>query len=75
VEIATADGNEAVVASGIKPGDLVVAAGVHVLSQGQKVSIYQPKKALPGEEGTQAPPAAPNAGATPADAAPAAAAK
>lgn len=76
VEIATADGNEAVVASGIKPGDLVVAAGVHVLSPGQKVTIYQPKKALPGAEGAQpAPAAAPAGAAAPADAAPAAAAK
>lgn len=76
VEIATADGNEAVVASGIKPGDLVVAAGVHVLSPGQKVTIYQPKKALPGAEGTQpAPAAAPAGAAAPADATPAAAAK
>ena len=83
VEIVTADGNEAVVASGIKPGDLVVAAGVHVLSPGQKVTIYQPKKALPGAEGAQAAPAAapaaPSAAApaavAPADAAPAAAAK
>ena len=74
VEIATADGNEAVVAGGIKPGDLVVAAGVHVLSPGQKVTIYQPKKALPGAEGAPAASAAAPA-PTPADAAPAAAAK
>jgi RND family efflux transporter MFP subunit len=43
VQIATADGNEAVVASGLQPGTVVVAAGVHVLSPGQKVSIYQEK--------------------------------
>lgn len=43
VQIATADGNEAVVASGLQPGMLVVAAGVHVLSPGQKVMIYQGK--------------------------------
>ena len=41
VEIATADGNEVVVSSGLKPGMQVVSAGVHVLSPGQKVSIYQ----------------------------------
>ena len=46
VQIATADGNDAVIAAGLKPGDLVVSAGVHVLSPGQKVSIYQ-EKALP----------------------------
>lgn len=43
VQIATADGNEAVIASGLQPGMLVVSAGVHVLSPGQKVTIYQSK--------------------------------
>lgn len=43
IRIATADGNEAVVAAGLQPGMLVVSAGVHVLSPGQKVTIYQPK--------------------------------
>jgi multidrug efflux system membrane fusion protein len=43
IQIATADGNEAVVAAGLQPGMLVVSAGVHVLSPGQKVKIYQPK--------------------------------
>jgi multidrug efflux system membrane fusion protein len=42
VEIATADGNEAVIASGLQPGQKVVSAGVHVLSPGQKVTIYKP---------------------------------
>ena len=46
VEIAGADGNAAVVASGLAPGMQVVAAGVHVLSPGQKVTVYQPKEAL-----------------------------
>ena len=41
VQVATADGNEAVIASGLQPGMLVVAAGVHVLSPGQKVTIYK----------------------------------
>ena len=41
VQIATADGNDAVIASGLQPGMLVVSAGVHVLSPGQKVTIYQ----------------------------------
>lgn len=45
IQIATADGNEAVVASGLQPGMLVVSAGVHVLSPGQKVTIYQQKVA------------------------------
>ena len=43
IEIATADGNEAVIAAGLQPGMLVVSAGVHVLSPGQKVTIYQDK--------------------------------
>jgi hypothetical protein len=41
VHIATADGNDVVVASGLAPGALVVMAGVHVLAPGQKVSIYK----------------------------------
>ncbi len=41
IQIATIDGNDAVVASGLEPGMLVVSAGVHVLSAGQKVSIYK----------------------------------
>jgi multidrug efflux system membrane fusion protein len=45
IQIATADGNEAVVTGGLQPGMQVVSAGVHVLSPGQKVSIYQPKTA------------------------------
>ena len=45
VQVATADGNEAVIAAGLAPGMLVVAAGVHVLSPGQKVSIYRDKSA------------------------------
>jgi multidrug efflux system membrane fusion protein len=49
VQVATADGNEAVIADGVKPGMLVVSAGVHVLQPGQKVTIYQDKysKAAP----------------------------
>ena len=48
VQIATADGNEAVIAAGLQPGMLVVSAGVHVLSPGQKVTIYQ-EKVLPAQ--------------------------
>jgi RND family efflux transporter MFP subunit len=43
VQVATADGNEAVIAGGLEPGAQVVVAGVHVLSPGQKVTIYQEK--------------------------------
>ncbi len=47
VQVATADGNQAVIAAGVKPGDLVVVAGVHVLSAGQKVSIYKERSQAP----------------------------
>ena len=43
IQVDTADGNDAVVTSGLQPGTLVVTAGVHVLSPGQKVAIYQDK--------------------------------
>jgi RND family efflux transporter MFP subunit len=43
IQVATADGNEAVIASGLAPGMLVVSAGVHVLAPGQKVTIWQDK--------------------------------
>lgn len=46
VQIATADGNDVVVASGLQPGMQVVVAGVHVLSPGQKVTIYKEKVAV-----------------------------
>jgi RND family efflux transporter MFP subunit len=45
VQIATADGNDAVIASGVAPGMQVVAAGVHVLSPGQKVAIWRDRLA------------------------------
>lgn len=40
VQLAGADNNDAVIASGLSPGMLVVTAGVHVLNPGQKVSLY-----------------------------------
>jgi multidrug efflux system membrane fusion protein len=46
VQIATADGNEAVIAAGLQPGMTVVSAGVHVLSPGQKVRIYEEKTSV-----------------------------
>jgi RND family efflux transporter MFP subunit len=48
VQVATADGNDAVIGAGLAPGMTVVTAGVHVLSPGQKVSVWQDKgSALP----------------------------
>jgi RND family efflux transporter MFP subunit len=46
VQIATADGNEVVVAGGLRPGEQVVVAGVHVLSANQKVSLYRESAAV-----------------------------
>ena len=43
--IATADGNDVVIQTGLQPGMEVVTAGVHVLSPGQKVTVYQEKLA------------------------------
>jgi len=45
VQVLTADGNEVVIAAGLQPGMRVVATGVHVLSPGQKVTLYQEKHA------------------------------
>jgi multidrug efflux system membrane fusion protein len=64
VQVATADGNEAVIGAGLAPGMTVVVAGVHVLSPGQKVSIYREKTAAPAGPqreavSVQAPAAAP----------------
>lgn len=46
VQIATADGNDVVVAGGLQPGMQVVVAGVHVLAPGQKVTLYQASKSI-----------------------------
>ena len=40
IQVTTADGNDAVVNSGLQNGDQVVVSGVHVLTAGQKVSIF-----------------------------------
>ena len=71
IQVATADGNEVVVGAGLTPGMLVVSAGVHVLSPGQKVTIYESK--LPSAQAGRAQ-AAPDSIAKPALAAPAASA-
>lgn len=56
VVVAGADGNTVVVASGLRPGQVVVTAGVHVLTPGQQVSYYQPPGAAPAA--ASAPPVA-----------------
>jgi multidrug efflux pump subunit AcrA (membrane-fusion protein) len=52
VEIATADGNEAVISSGLQPGMQVVSAGVHVLQAGQKVTLYK-ERSVPANAGKE----------------------
>lgn len=46
IEVAGADGNLVVVASGVKAGQTIVTAGVHALSPGQKVRLYSEPSAL-----------------------------
>ena len=41
VKVDRIDGNDAVIASGLQPGMKVVAAGVHVLAAGEKVTLFQ----------------------------------
>ena len=41
IVVATADGNDVLVASGLKAGEVVVTAGVHVLTPGQKVRLFK----------------------------------
>lgn len=55
VQVGAVDGNEVVIVSGLKPGQQVVSAGVHVLSPGQKVSVYNPPvaPAAPGASAAQ----------------------
>lgn len=48
IEVAGADGNLVVVASGIKAGQTIVTAGVHTLSPGQKVRLYTEPGAMTG---------------------------
>ncbi len=41
VQVGQVDGNEVVIKSGLQMGQQVVSAGVHVLSPGQKVTVYK----------------------------------
>ncbi|MBX3602132.1 MAG: efflux RND transporter periplasmic adaptor subunit [Rubrivivax sp.] len=62
VAVAGADGNDVIVAAGLRPGQQVVTAGVHVLTAGQKVRLYtEPDRApaaAPPSGGASAPAAA-----------------
>jgi RND family efflux transporter MFP subunit len=55
VQVATADGNDAVIAAGLAPGMQIVTAGVHVLAPGQKVTVWQEKTSAVGPVATQDP--------------------
>ena len=57
IQLAGADGNDVVISAGLAPGQIVVTAGVHVLSPGQKVKFYidpgaPPASAASGVAGT-----------------------
>ena len=63
VQVGAADGNEAVIASGLQPGMQVVATGVHVLTPGQKVTVYRDKYAKPAQNSQPNQPQAQTGGA------------
>lgn len=56
IVVAGADGNEVVVAAGLAPGQVVVTAGVHTLTPGQKVKLFT-AAAAPARPATAATPA------------------
>lgn len=65
VQLGPVDGNEVVVSSGLKPGQKVVSAGVHVLSPGQKVTVYgAPPSPAPSSTPSPTPAPAPAASAS-----------
>jgi multidrug efflux pump subunit AcrA (membrane-fusion protein) len=47
IEVSGIQDNMVVVSSGLQPGQQVVTAGVHVLSEGQKVSYFKPAGGQP----------------------------
>lgn len=57
VVVAGADGNAVVIASGLSPGQTVVTAGVHTLTPGQKVKLFDAARPTPAAS-------APNAAAS-----------
>ena len=73
IAVGSVDGNDAVVTQGLEPGMRVVAAGVHVLAPGQKVTIYEGKspeagtgRRQPAMDNVASGTAAPASSATPA---------
>jgi RND family efflux transporter MFP subunit len=55
VQVAGADANSALIAAGLAPGAEVVTAGVHVLTEGLKVSRYAASAATPASAPASAP--------------------
>ena len=43
VEVVGVDGNDVLIGNGLREGMQLVSAGTHVLTEGQKVSVYQPR--------------------------------
>ncbi len=64
VDVAGAEGNLALIAAGLQPGQRVVTAGVHVLAPGEKVTLYaEPRGNDPAQAAEAARRAASAAGA------------
>ena len=55
VELGGAQGNSMVVTAGLKPGEQVVTAGVHVLTEGQKVRLQSTAAPAPAAVAASAP--------------------
>jgi len=53
VEVAAYGTDTVTLAAGIAPGQIVLAQGVHTVSEGQRVEAvpYQPRAAAPGGDG------------------------
>lgn len=65
IGVGGAQGNEVIVASGLKAGDTVVTAGTHVLTPGQKVKLYaDPAGSPPAASPAAAPAPAPASAAS-----------
>jgi RND family efflux transporter MFP subunit len=50
VQVASVSGDSAVIAQGVRGGDEIVTAGVHVLTQGQKVQRYHGTGLMPADD-------------------------
>lgn len=61
VVLSGADGNQVVVGQGLVPGQVVVTAGVHTLTAGQKVQLYEAAATSGAPNAPGAPPVAPAA--------------